>query len=435
MRAELNLVNVALNLYSIVICLMMTLYLLTGIRRSQKLNRLFGLMCILNICMSLGDMSNWLCEGFSNPWNPILLRAGTFLYFICACPLLLTFISYLSEYLGLRTQVKKTFLMLSLAVCICYTVTVVLSMFNGMFFWFDENNYYQRGEWFWLSQLLPMLSYGITAVMIHTYRRCLDKKTYWILMSYIILPVVGETIQIFNYGIALLNTSIAIALLTIFTNVQIERENRMKEQEAELAQSRIDIMLSQIQPHFLFNSLTVIRQLCETDPMQAKQAVFDLSRFLRVNMESLTDKRLVSFEQELNHVKHYLNLEKQRFQERLQIRYDIEELDFMIPPLTVQPLVENAVRHGILKRDEGGTVIIRSWKTQDGYFVEIWDDGVGVETLPKQDGCDHLGIENVRSRLDLMCKGTLKIDSKAGQGTTVTIKIPGGYLHEVHISG
>ena len=243
-----------------------------------------------------------------------------------------------------------------------------------------------------------------------------------------------------------MNPAITITLLIVFIHVQSERELLMKEQEAELAQSRIDIMLSQIKPHFLFNALTVIRQLCDIDPAQAKDAIFDFSVFLRRNMDSLTNKNLIPFEQELSHVEHYLNLEKQRFQERLRVKYEIEEKTFHIPPLTMQPLVENAVRHGITKKDEGGTIWIKTKKEHGMYQITICDDGAGMNPAKKKqdasvggaedmDESSHVGIENVRKRLEIMCGGSLEIRSELGKGTSVTLKIPEGRNDDIHIGG
>ncbi|HWR22290.1 MAG TPA: histidine kinase [Feifaniaceae bacterium] len=199
----------------------------------------------------------------------------------------------------------------------------------------------------------------------------------------------------------------------------------MEQQEKELTEAQISIMLSQIQPHFLYNTLTTIRQLCELDPKEAKDAIGDFSRFLRANMESLTNKAPIPFEQEMSHVRHYLNLERRRFGERLQVEYEIMAQDFSIPPLTLQPIAENAVRHGILRREVGGTVKICSEETDTSYVVTVSDDGVGFSSLPDEAGSrSHVGIANVRKRLLSLCGGTLEFFSTPGTGSTVIITIP-----------
>ncbi len=194
---------------------------------------------------------------------------------------------------------------------------------------------------------------------------------------------------------------------------------------SELAENRISIMLSQIQPHFLYNSLNTIYGLCEKDPTAAKKAVNDFADYLRGNMDSLTRKCPVPFETELKHLNAYLSLEQTRFKKKLKIEWDIQTESFMIPALTVQPLAENAVKHGICKSEKGGTLKIASRELSDCYEVEISDDGVGFDVNEKKnDGKTHLGIENVRQRLWKMCGGTLNISSEKGKGTVSVIRLP-----------
>ena len=119
-------------------------------------------------------------------------------------------------------------------------------------------------------------------------------------------------------------------------------------------------------------------------------------------------------------------MEQQRFHNRLRIVYDIQHNNFKIPPLTLQPLVENAVRHGILHRDEGGVITISTAEAPDAHIVTISDDGVGIEkakTFANLGEHAHIGIENVRSRLQAMVHGTVEIKS-SNEGTTVTMRIP-----------
>ena len=199
-----------------------------------------------------------------------------------------------------------------------------------------------------------------------------------------------------------------------------------KKLKEELEQSRIDIMFSQIQPHFLSNSLTSVMDLCDSNPKQAKIAIADFADYLRENLASLKTERLVSFGTELAHIEKYLRLEKLRFQEKLEVVYDIQSKDFMLPALSVQPLIENAVKHGVGKKIEGGTVKIHTSETEQGYMICIIDDGVGfVEgEYEDDDNGTHVGIENIKKRLDMMINATLNIESKKGKGTTACILIP-----------
>ncbi len=196
--------------------------------------------------------------------------------------------------------------------------------------------------------------------------------------------------------------------------------------QRELYEARVSIMTSQIRPHFMYNALTSIAMMCTIDPPTAQEATVTFAKYLRENMDSLKQTKPVPFERELDHLKKYLYIEKLRFQNKLNIEYDITATDFVIPLLTVQPLVENAVKHGVGMKKKGGTVKIATRETEDAYEVIISDDGVGFDTsAPKaDDGRSHVGMENTRNRLKEMCGGTINIESTVGEGTVATIILP-----------
>lgn len=203
--------------------------------------------------------------------------------------------------------------------------------------------------------------------------------------------------------------------------------DRAKKLEKELEESRISIMLSQIQPHFMFNVLGTLRGLCREDPEQAWRGLGDFSAYLRGNMNALTNTKFIPFDAELRHVETYLRLEKMRLGEKLSIVYNIQETDFSIPPLTLQPLVENAVKHGIFYKMNGGTVIIHSRREAGNIVISVQDDGVGFDAVnpePSFEKHEHVGLFNVRNRIEIMLGGKLEIDSEAGSGTTVTLVFP-----------
>jgi len=215
-------------------------------------------------------------------------------------------------------------------------------------------------------------------------------------------------------------SAIAVQIGMIFTLAQ--RYNKL---EKDIQQNKIAIMLSQIQPHFLYNSLSVIRQLCKTNPNTAEETVLEFSNYLRHNMDSLTQKELIPFKLEMQHVQVYLALEKKRLGDMLNIVYEINIDNFMLPALVLQPIVENAVNHGITKNAEGGTIKIKTEKIKDTIVITVTDDGRGFNTVSEMiKDRSQIGIENVRNRLIMMCGGKLEIQSKTGTCTTVTIIIP-----------
>lgn len=215
------------------------------------------------------------------------------------------------------------------------------------------------------------------------------------------------------------------ALRNVFSNYKAFTWS--KKLEKELEESRIAIMLSQIQPHFIFNVLGTLRGLCRENPEQAWYGLGDFAAYLRGNMNALTNEKSIPFEAELRHVETYLRLEKMRLGEKLSIVYNIQEKDFMIPPLTLQPLVENAVKHGIFYKADGGTIIIHSRLENGSVVISVEDDGVGFESSryePEFDQREHVGLTNVRNRVEKMLGGSLMIESIQSGGTMVTLEFP-----------
>ncbi|MEE1126300.1 MAG: histidine kinase [Acutalibacteraceae bacterium] len=226
---------------------------------------------------------------------------------------------------------------------------------------------------------------------------------------------------------------VLIFSITHFLTIMIKTQNsfikaaRAEKMENELIQSKISIMLSQIQPHFLYNTLVVIRQLCDINPKTAKEAITEFATYLRGNLDSLTLNSNIPFEKEMEHIENYVSLEKKRFGDKINLEYDIECLDFDVPSLTVQTIVENAIRHGITKRKEGGTVTIRTRETKKYYEIEVHDNGVGMDlTKPPEysDNRSHIGLDNVRKRVESICNGEVLFNSTPNIGTTVYMSIP-----------
>lgn len=249
-----------------------------------------------------------------------------------------------------------------------------------------------------------------------------------------LIPMVALALQPFIDTVNLSAISGVFSLLILFATLQGTQTRSLTQRDAELSKSGMALMRSQIQPHFLYNALIAISQLCDISPVEASEMVSKFSRYVRVNVESLNRHDPIPFADELDHVGIYLSIEQKRFEEKLRVEMDIRTVGFSIPVLSLQPIVENAVRHGVTKREEGGTVRITAADSGPCWQVTVQDDGVGFDTgAPPRDGRSHLGIENVRSRLALVCGGSLHIDSTPGKGTVATLTIPKeDHGHEHH---
>ncbi len=205
----------------------------------------------------------------------------------------------------------------------------------------------------------------------------------------------------------------------------IRREQLLRLREEELREAKVRVMINQIQPHFIYNTLVSVYVLCEDDPKRAMEVVKNFTAFLQANFTAITAQELIAFPEELEHTRAYLGVEQVLLEDRLQVEYDTPFTAFRLPPMTLQPVVENAVKYGVKGRKEPGRITIRSFSAEDAAVVTVEDDGPGFDpdTL---DGSGHVGLQNVRERLRMMCGGTLDIRSAPGLGTTVSIRIPNG---------
>ena len=273
-----------------------------------------------------------------------------------------------------------------------------------------------KRNWLYIGAILPLVAFGVDLAM--------TGLGIW----------KGGTVSKYVF-MALFAATMVVVLRIIPRNInaaekakelELQRSRLEAEKsivEAELQKSRISIMLSQIQPHFIYNTLGTIERMCLKDPEKAFDLVRNFSLYLRGNFSELDSVAPIPFAEELKHVEYYVNIEKVRFPD-MNIEYAVEATEFVLPALSVQPLVENAIKHGLMRLETGGTVAIRSYETPTHFCVEVKDDGVGFDTSLPIDEKRHVGLRNIQGRLKAMVDGDLILESKPGVGTKALIMIP-----------
>lgn len=258
--------------------------------------------------------------------------------------------------------------------------------------------------------------------------------------------------SLYTSGLLMINISIVPPTFFVFyvltqDYIFIRKISDVHKDELEAAKLRLileeterNLMLSQIRPHFLYNALVAIQVLCRQDPKKAETAVFDFAQYLRANMSFMTSQNPVPFEKELDHIRHYASIEELRFQDRLTVIYNINAIDFDVPPLTIQPLVENAIKHGASKKIYGGWVKIETYETDKEYQIYVIDNGPGfdISILDEKEKEGSCGIHNITLRLKKMMNAEISFRSEFDCGTVVLVKIPrakGGTEDEGNYSG
>ncbi|MFT5729250.1 MAG: two-component system sensor histidine kinase LytS [Desulforhopalus sp.] len=222
--------------------------------------------------------------------------------------------------------------------------------------------------------------------------------------------------------------------LTGLFSIQLELED-IQVKDKLLAHAEIKHLQAQINPHFLFNSLNTIASFCRTTPEKARELILDLSLYMRKNLDS--SRGYIPLSSELEQINSYLAIEKARFGELIQIEIDVEPgcEDWPIPSLIIQPLVENAIKHGIRRREGGGTISLTIYRNLDMLEVTVEDDGLGIDKdeldtlLTRQNLESHtegVGLRNSNQRLEQIYgpEFGMEITSSSAKGTTISFRIP-----------
>ena len=304
------------------------------------------------------------------------------------------------------------------------TLIYSTSFFSDLTFSYSANNIFRRGPLGFSCHIISaMLLVQLVFLSVRNHRK---KNTLFssfpiLIVSLIVLGTLTDTFIFVNYCVDLLTvitvSSCVIYYIWLHLQFVTEHERDLK------AEQRIKIMMSQIQPHFLFNTLTTIQTLCTIDPERAADTVQKFGFYLRRNIDSLNSDMLITFEKELEYTKVYSDIEMIRFP-NIKLEFDIGDKDFELPALTVQPMVENAISHGVRIREEGRVSVIT--RKVDGYHeIIIRDNGKGfdVEAALSADKT-HIGLRNVRERVETICGGTFSVSSVIGEGSEIVIRIP-----------
>lgn len=298
------------------------------------------------------------------------------------------------------------------------------ALFSPLCFTITAENSFARGPLGYTCHLVSLLL--LLELLCDTVRAYGGEKKHglWIPLfnaGLIIASIAADSFVCADLPVAFL--TVAMVSCCVFYYIWLHQQFVRRHERDLMAEQRIQIMMTQIQPHFLYNTLSTIQVLCSVDPQQAAEITGKFSVYLRQNLNSLEFPGMTTFEKELEHTRTYADIERVRFP-NIRVEYEIEDSGFSLPPLTVQPIVENAIRHGVRIREEG-IIRVSARQTEGGHEVVIADNGVGFDVAAAaQNEGTHIGLKNVQERIETMCGGSVTVDSRLGEGTTVTLFIP-----------
>ena len=299
------------------------------------------------------------------------------------------------------------------------------ALFSHICFWITPDNYFMRGPLGYTSHVVSaVLIFRFLVLSLRGYR--IKKRMESFVQLFIALLIVVATMldsfggewRFFQVSLILPTIVICVVFQYIWLHLQYVREH----EQGIMAEQRIKMLVSQIHPHFIYNCLTVISAYLD-EPKKAEEALENFTSFLRGSIDHLDTSECIEAGKEFETVEHFLYLEKERFGDNLKVEYNVTDIDYKLPAYTVQTLVDNAIRHGIANKKGGGTLTLNAYETGRYHVIEVGDDGMGF-SMEEDRSRAHIGLNNVKERLAYMCRGSLLVESRKGNGTVVTVRIP-----------
>lgn len=420
-------VNLLIAVTGLIICLLGLLIALHN-RYPDQITRkyLISFFTVLTAYVFFDLLGQVFAPEYAGPAGAPVVRVTLFLESAFSAALIPMLTSFLIWSAGEKDGRRDPGYRIVLALWFVYLGLLIYTQFSTAIYTIDDENIYRRGPWYPVLLIPPVLMMAVNLFLLWERRAQLSRSQRIAFGSYMLIPAVSMVFQMLFYGVYAIVLGSSIAALVMLLYVINDQTERYYRQKAENSRLKAEIMLNQIQPHFLFNTLGTISHLCHDAP-EAKKAIHLFSRYLRGNIDVLSGEGMIPFERELEHTRLYLELESLRFGDSLQVIYDLACTEFLIPTLTLQPLAENAVRYGVRGNADGrGTVKILSREYEDRYEVEVADNGPGFSPSGPQEAEDrsHIGIDNVQERVRMLCGGRLEISSSPGEGSLARIILP-----------
>ena len=441
MGSMVPLIHISFEFWGSIFCLLAAIAVYASRKVDEKRAYMLVGVLVLSALIGIFDAITWIFDGNPRGIAPFMMRICIFCMFLCQNLLIVCGTLYY-RYLMLTSNVepaeagrlKWLWDRLTFVVGVCCGITVVLLILNQFFpllYAFDAHNTYYRLPLSLLQQILPgICMFGLLYFALK-YRRFLYREDLACVILCCLLSVLSAVSLALSFGISV---SVFVAdmcgLLMVLSygilggRHAAQKEVELAEKDAAIAHQKIRIMQNQIRPHFIFNSILAIKQLCVEDPQTAANALQHFATYLRVNLEAMTEDKLVPFEREIDCIREYVALEQADPANAFEVIYELEFTDFTLPLLTVEPMVENAIRHGLASRKKDGVVRIKSYHDEDHVVILVEDNGSGYGSETRQQA-EHrsVGIQNVKDRLAMQCGGTLSIIN-TGRGTIAKIDIP-----------
>ncbi len=327
----------------------------------------------------------------------------------------------LLHYCGESVKSSKLFHTVILLWFICF-FALSIGQFTNWFYVVTPNNEFIRTSLLPLLMLPLVLGMFVNIAGLIRRRKKLSTRYLVAFLIYLLPFTVFLTVHAFIDIAPFLFSGVGICALSMCYIIVSDQIIHNFHQQREIANQRASVMVLQMRPHFIYNTMMSIYYLCKQDADKAQQVTLDFTTYLRKNFTAVASEEAVPFKDELEHTKAYLAVEQAQHEDMLCVDYDTPHIDFKVPPLTLQPLVENAVKHSLDPNGEALHIYVKTRLTDSGNEIIVENNGLDYQ--PSTDNEPHTALANIQQRLNMMCKGTLKITPREGGGTVVKVTIP-----------
>ena len=321
-----------------------------------------------------------------------------------------------------KSRTKSPALYISFALWFVYFVLLIITQFTDWIYYFNLDNQYFRGPFYAVLLIPPVLLMAVNLITLFCCRRSLPVRQKRGFLIYIMVPLVCMIVQMFFYGLVMTVLGSAVSAMILLLIILFDQMDKYVKQTQENANLRANTLVLQMRPHFVYNTLTSIYCMIEDNPGKAKEVTGNFTNYLRNNFTAIAQDKPIPFTKELEHTKAYLAVEQARFEGQIFFEFDTPVINFRLPALTLQPIVENAVKHGLDPELDPLYISVLTRQTDNGVEISVIDTGPGFGEIDNDE--PHIALKNIRERLELMCGGTLTLTPRKPGGTEVTVFIP-----------
>ena len=358
---------------------------------------------------------------YDNPEMASLLRIIMILEYLCFSVLTVMPMPLLLHCCG-EEQINSVLLRAEIMMWCVFCIMLLATQLCDMFYYVSSDNQYYRGPLFplMISPLAVIMIINTAALIIK--RKKISKRFFLALLIYILPTTILVILYMFAAVDLVVSFWVFLCALTMFALILTDNMKKYMHQQREIANQRANVMILQMRPHFVYNTMMGIYYLCGQDSQKAKQVTLDFTTYLRKNFTAIASEDTIPFSEELEHTRAYLAVEQVQFEDILIVDYDTPHTHFRLPSLTLQQIVENAVKYGCDPDSEPLHIVIRTRSTDSGSEITVEDNGPGYVDV--DDNKPHIALANIKERLELMCGGTMSISKRERGGTVVRIIIP-----------